>query len=92
MLMVSKSGKSCTVYCSCGCDNGVVLRGERDDFGYEISLVSDTFFLAQESGWVRFKEKCKRIWRILRNKEHHYFDICLDDYEIEEFKEFVAKI
>ena len=66
---------SCCIYCSCGCENGVLFKGERDeDFGYFISLVSDNFYVAGLTPWTRFKEKCKRIWAIIRNKEYTYFN------------------
>ena len=93
MFMKSKDDKHCGLYCTCGCESGVVLSAEKDeDFGYCISLVSDNWYISQLTGWFRFKEKCKRIWKILRNKEHYYFLICLDNEDIQEFKEFVAKI
>ena len=91
--MKSKNEKCCSLYCSCGCENGVILNTERDeDFGYFISLVSDNWYISKLTSWIRFKEKCKRIWKILANKEHHYFSICLKNEDIEEFKKFVAKM
>lgn len=93
MFMKSKDEKYCGLYCSCGCENGVILNAEKDeDFGCYISLVSDNWYTSQLTGWIRFKERCKRIWKILANKEHHYFSICLDGEDIKEFKEFVAKL
>ena len=93
MFMESKDGKTCGLYCSCGCENGVVFKAERDeDIGYYISLVSDNWYVSHLTGWTHFKEKCKRIWKILRNQEYHYFGICVDREDIKEFKEFVAKL
>ena len=93
MFMKDNDGKYCSLYCSCGCDDGVILKAEKDgDFGYELSLVSDVWYISQETSWIRFKEKCKRIWKILCNKEHYYFSICIDSEDMKEFKEFIAKI
>lgn len=93
MIMKSGNDEYCGLYCSCGCIEGVVLKSEADeDFGYELSLVSDIYYIPQETGWVRFKEKCKRIWKILRNKEHCYFSIYISPEDMKEFKEFVSKI
>ena len=93
MFMKNKDDKSCSLYCSCGCDNGVIFRGEKDEgFGCEISLVSDVWYTSQTTGWNRFKEKCKRIWKIFRNKEHYYFSICISPEDMKEFKEFISKI
>lgn len=41
---------------------------------------------------MTIKEKIKRIWYIIRGKEYCYFDILIDKDELQEFKEFVAKI
>ena len=93
MFTKNKNDSCCSMYCSCGCLNGVILNADKDgDMGYRISLVTDIWNSSQETGWDKFKEKCRRIWRILRNKEHHYFDIYLKDGDITEFKEFVAKL
>lgn len=94
MLMKSEDGRQCAVYCSCGCDNGVVLKAMFDgDSLYELSLVSDIWCVCREKyGIVRLIEKCKRIWRILRGKEYHYFNICISSEDMKEFKEFVASI
>lgn len=92
MFMKSEDEKYCGLYCSCGCDKGVVFKAENDEYGYYISLVSDNWYTSQLTGWLRFKERCKRIWKILTNKEHHYFSIYLEDDDIKEFKDFVAKL
>ena len=93
MIMKSKDDKYCGLYCSCGCFEGVVLKAEKDEYsGYELSLVSDIYYIPQEKGWARFKEKCKRIWKIIKNEEHYYFSIYIDSKDMKEFKEFVAKL
>lgn len=93
MFTKSENEKYCALHCACGCANGVVLNAEKDFYGhYYISLVSDNSYTSRLTGWSRFKEKCKRIWKILRNQEYQYFDICLTTKDIGEFKEFVAKL
>ena len=93
MFIKDKDEKYCGLFCSCGCDSGIVFNAKKDeDFGYYISLVSDNWYTSQLSGWIRFKEKLKRIWKILKNEEYYYFGICLEDKDIKEFKEFVAKL
>ena len=91
--MFMKKNNNCSLYCSCGCNNGVLLKAEKDeDFGYEISLVSDIYYSKTAPLWTRFKEKCCRIWYIIRNKEHCYFNIFVEKEELEEFKEFVSNL
>ena len=93
MFMRDHSNEHCGVYCSCGCGSGIVLKAEKDgDYGYFLSLVSDKWYTSSTTAWERFKEKCKRIWCIIRNKEYYYFDICVRKKDLEEFKEFVAKM
>ena len=91
MIMTNKEKDSLTLYCSCGVSDGVLLR--TDTFGgLDIALVSDIFYTSQKSRWDIFKEKCKRIWFIIRNKEYSYFDILVEPEDMKEFKEFVNKI
>ena len=93
MFMKDNNDKYCSLYCSCGCDEGVILKAEKDEcLGYAFSLVSDVYYIAQHSTIWRFKEKCRRIWSIIRNKEYYYFNIWIDEEDIKEFKEFVAKM
>lgn len=91
--MFEESNKdTCILYCDSGCIDGVILKVDRDDCDCCLSLVSDNYFVMQQSGWERFKEKCKRIWRIIANKEYRYFDIFIGDDDLKNFKNFVASI
>lgn len=93
MFMKSKDEKQCALYCSCGCENGITFKVEEDkQFGICISLVSDVWYVYGLTKWTRFKSKCKRIWRILCNKEYTYFGMYVDNEDIQEFKDFVAKM
>lgn len=80
------------IFCKCGCDNGVVLKFDNDDEELSIQLVSDNFYFMQNKGRMSFKEKLRRIWYIITNKEYCYFDILIDKEELEEFKKFVARL
>lgn len=93
MFMKSKDEKYCGLYCSCGCAEGITFKVENvKEVGVHIGLVSDTWRVYGLTGWDRFKAKCKRIWAILRNREYYYFDIFVGGEDINEFKEFVAKL
>ena len=93
MFIKNENEKYCVLHCSCGCNSGVLLRAEKDeDFGSSLSLVSDVYYTIQQTAWSKFTEKCKRIWAIIRNKEYCYFDICIDNEDLKEFKAFVAEI
>lgn len=79
-------------FCECGCRNGVVLKFDNEDDDLSVQLVSDNFYTMQNKGKVSLKEKIKRIWCIIRDKEYCYFDILIGKNEIQKFKEFVAKL
>jgi len=46
----------------------------------------------QNNGKMSLKEKLKRIWFIIRGREYCYFDILIDEEELQKFKEFVTRL
>lgn len=95
MIMTNKEKDTIALLGSCGISEGVVLQVDscgNDIDGYDISLVSDTYYLDHYTEKNRFREKLKRIWKILRNQEYYYFDIYVSAEDIKEFKKFVAQI
>ena len=82
-----------TMFCKCGCSNGVVLKADNDkDIGVSLQLVSDNFYSGHNNRRNTFKEKIKRIWYIIIGKEYCYFDLLIEPNELQEFKEFVARL
>lgn len=93
MIVNRKNGNFKTMFCKCGCANGVVLRADNEkDFGISLRLVSDNFYMCNGNIINSFKEKVKRIWYIISGKEYCYFDILIEPKELQEFKEFVARL
>lgn len=95
MIMTNKEKDTVALYCNCGLGDGVLFEIDKhnDDIdGIDISLVSDVFYLIDLPWFERFKAKIKRVWRIIRNKEHCYFNIYVEAEDIKEFKEFVSQI
>lgn len=41
---------------------------------------------------MSLREKIKRIWYIITGKEYCYFDVLIDEDELQEFKKFVASL
>lgn len=92
MFMKDDNNKTGALYCSCGCEDGVLLKAEIDDWELvELSLVSDSFYTHQKN-IMSFREKCKRIWNILKNEEYEYFNIIVNKKDFNEFKKFVNSI
>lgn len=82
-----------TMFCTCGCGNGIILKADHDkDIGTSLQLVSNNFYSGCNNRKNSIGEKLKRIWYIITGKEYCYFDILIDKDELQEFKEFVAKL
>lgn len=79
-------------FCNCGCGNGIVLKADNEDEEVSLQIVSDTFYIMQDKGKISLREKIKRIWYIIIGKEYCYFDILIDKDELQEFKDFVARL
>lgn len=86
------SNKEFIKFCKCGCGNGIVLQFEKEGGELYLQLMSDNFYLMQSKGKMSIKEKLKRIWCIIANKEYGYFDILMNRDDVEEFKKFVANL
>lgn len=79
-------------FCKCGCGNGIVLKADNEDKEVSLQMVSDNFYFMQSKGRMSLKEKLRRIWYIITNKEYCYFDIIIRKDELPKFKEFVEKL
>lgn len=88
--MIKMMKNEYVAFCKCGCMDGVVLKADNTDNELSLQLVSDYFYLMQSKGKISLREKLKRIWFIIRGKEYCYFDILIDNEELQRFKEFVA--
>ena len=94
-IMRSKDGKNLIVDCDCGCDEGLRIRiNEFHEDSYAIlSYVSGNFYKDQDlSFWQVFKLKCKKIWRILRNKDYCYSEIVISKEDFKELQEYIASV
>lgn len=93
MFVDGKDGNYKTMFCKCGCGNGVILKADHDkDFGASLQLVSDNFYSGHNNRRNSIIEKMKRIWHIFIGKEYCYFDLLIESKELQEFKEFVARL
>lgn len=74
------------ISCKCGCDEGLRIKIEKDeeDYCYTTYLSGNWY---KEQG--RFRDKLKKIWAIIRNKDFYYSEIILNKKEWEEYKKWV---
>ena len=93
-LLKSKDGTELLINCTCGCDNGVLFKVDKEDedFYCFMTYTNSLFYTEQYSMWRVFCKKVKRIWSIIRNKEYHYTDTYLTKAEFEEFREYINSI
>lgn len=80
--------------CHCGCDNGLRIRIEKDDFE-EYCFCTYTlgnFYTMQSSFTTRLKTKLKKILAIIRNKDFRYSEIIMSKEEFDKFRDALNKV
>ena len=80
--------------CHCGCDNGLRIRIEKDNFGEYCfcSYTSGNFYAMQSYFTTRLKTKLKKIWAIIRNKDFYYSEIIMSKEEFDKFRKALNKV
>lgn len=90
-VFFNKDKSELIVSCMCGCDESMHIKvnTEYDSFAY-MSYLNGNFYSEQnKSIFGVIKEKAKKIWAIIRNKDFYYSDIIMSKEDWKEFKEFV---
>ena len=90
-VLLSKDKKEMIVNCNCGCEEAAHIRIDHDDYDYYAiwTYTNGHFYSDQYGVWNSIKEKCKKIWAIIRNNDYYYSDIVMNKDEFEQFKEFI---
>lgn len=94
-VLRNKDNTELLISCDCGCEQGVHIRVDKED--------NDMYFLMtyingdwgiNQNKTVRavIREKLKKIWCIIRNKDFHYSDISMTPKDFQEFKEYINSI
>ena len=94
-VMKDKSGNNLFVDCLCGCDEGIRVRFEKDDYDtYAIFCFTNGMFYSEQNESILkiFCKKISKIWAIIRNKDFYYADVRMTKDEFEEFKEYINSI
>lgn len=81
------------VSCNCGCENGIHLRIDKDDEKWYtiMTYTNGNFYRDQTNVFHTFKNKLKKIWAIIRNKDYYYSDVIMSKEEYQEFKAYLNK-
>lgn len=89
-VLKSRDNKELIISCNCGCDEGVHIKIDESfgDFAYQ-AFTSGNFYKEQYGMFGVLKEKLKKIWAIVRNKDYYYSDIVMSKEEFQELKEWI---
>jgi hypothetical protein len=94
-VLRNKDSTELFVSCDCGCEQGVHLRIDKEDNDmYFLMTYTNGNWYADQDKTVRavIREKMKKIWCIIRNKDFHYSDISMTPKDFQEFKEYINSI
>lgn len=93
ILGTTENGKELIVSCSDECDEGIRIKIDEDSME-EINWKTYAFLTYTSGHWYKrcFIEKCKKIWKIIRNKDFYYSEICMTKEDFERFKEYVNSV
>lgn len=61
------------------------------DFSF-MCFTNGNFYKDQYGSLGVFKNKCKKIFAIIRNKDYHYSDIVMSKEDFQEFKNYVNQM
>ncbi|MBQ9973911.1 MAG: hypothetical protein IJP02_03010 [Oscillospiraceae bacterium] len=91
-VLKSKCGSELIVTCTCGCGDAFHISVCKDDeelYGI-VTYLNGNWYRDQEDSALRaIGRKLRKIWRIIRNRDHHYSEICMTPSEWDKFKAFV---
>lgn len=94
-LLFNKENQELIVTCDCGCEESLHMKVDTDDsdvnFYAFISYMNGKFY-NHNSIWSIFKDKCRKIWSIIRNKDYYYSDIILTKEDFETLKTYINSI
>lgn len=93
-ILKSNNNKDLIATCGCHCEESIFLRIEPLDDANDtdycfLSYMNGKFFQDQYSCWRTFKNKIKKIWSILRNKDFYYSDIILTKEDLLLLRDYI---
>ena len=78
------------VTCNDNCGQAAHIKIDVDDDYYcFVSYMNGNFYNDQYGVLDKFKQKCKKIWAIIRNKDYYYSDVVMNKNEFETFKTYI---
>ena len=91
-VMISEDKKDLIVTCKCGCGEAAHLtishEGEEDYYAYQC-FMNGNFYRDQYGIFGTLKNKLKKIWAIIQNKDYYYSDVVMNKEDFKRFKEYI---
>jgi hypothetical protein len=94
-VLKSKDNTELFISCDCGCEQGVHIRidKENDNMYFLMTYANGNWYTDQDKTICAVvREKLKKIWCIIRNKDFHYSDITMTQKDFQEFKEYINNV
>lgn len=91
-VLKNKNGTELFIDCHCGCNDGVRVRINKDEFDYYCfwTYTNGNFYSEQNETILRvIRKKLSKIWAIIRNKDFYYSDVIMTKDEFDEFREYL---
>jgi hypothetical protein len=82
--------KNIFVPCDCGAEILGITHAKKDKY-WTIVYNEDKFYSLQDNGWDIFKHRISFIWKILTGKEYTFFEIIVNDKNMQELMDFVKE-
>lgn len=96
-VFIAENKSELIVTCGCtggfGCGQALRIRIDTNDRDYYAiqSYMNGNFSRDQHGAFAVLLWKLKKIWAIIRNKDHYYSDIVMDDKDFKAFKEYINR-
>lgn len=94
-VLKNKDGKELYVDCCCGCNEGIRLKIDKDDWDYYCFMTYTNGSFYREQGdtlWHVLYKKLKKIWAVIRNKDFYYAEVTMTKAEFDEFREYINSV
>ncbi len=94
-VLKNKDSTELLISCECGCEQGVHIRIDKEDYNmyFLMTYTNGDWYTSQDKTvWAVIREKLRKIWCIISNKDFHYSDISMTPKDFNEFKEYINSI
>lgn len=91
-LFIDSDESIVLITCKCGCQSALQIQIDPDDenaYSF-LSYMNGNFYRDQYGAFGVIKEKVRRIWAIVRNKDYYYSDIKMTKEDFNKFVDYLS--